>query len=210
MFLQAFDVAEKAYGPESRQVGVMADNIAGLFRSQRQFDKAEPFYQRAVHILEKTLGPDHPDTALALQNYAILLNEMGQHEKAEANIRRALGITERLYGPNHENVAAALNTLALQYIEQNRWPEALEAARRAAAISVDLARQGKRSGPTEGGQKSSSFRRLVQAAFNAGAADPALADEGFISAQRALETEAATRSPNWRQGSRPAIRRLPP
>jgi CHAT domain-containing protein/Tfp pilus assembly protein PilF len=190
-FLQAFDAAEKAYGPESRQVGVMADNIAGLFRSQRQLEKAEPFYQRAVLILEKSVGPDHPDTALALQNYAILLNEMGQHEKAEANIRRAFGITQRLYGPNHENVAAALNTLALQYIEQNRWSEALEATRRAAAIGVDLARQGKPTGPTEGGQKSSSFRRLVQAAFNAGAADPALADEGFISAQRALETEAA-------------------
>ncbi len=192
MFLQAFEINEKAYGPESSEVGIIADNLAGLYRSGGQFDKAEPFYQRAVQILEKTLGPDHPDTALALQNYAILLNEMGQHDKAEANIKRALGITERLYGPNHENVAAALNTLALQYIEQNRWPEALEASRRSAAISTDLARQGKQAGPTEGGQKASSFRRLVQAAFNASATDPALVNEGFISAQRALETEAAT------------------
>lgn len=190
-FLKAFEITEKAFGPESRQTGIIADNLAGLYRSQRQFDKAEPFYQRSVQILEKTLGPDHPDTALALQNYAILLDELGQHEKAEANIKRALAITERLYGPSHENVAAALNTLALQYIEQSRWPEALETSRRAAAISVNLARQGKRSGPTEGGQKASSFRRLVQAAFNAGATNPALANDGFISAQRALETEAA-------------------
>ena len=191
MFLKAFDTTEKAFGPESRQAGIVADNLAGLYRSQRQFDKAEPFYRRAVHILEKTLGPDHPDTALALQNYAILLDEMGQREKAEANIKRALAITERLYGPSHENLAAALNTLSLHYIEQNRWPEALEASRRATTISVDLARQGKRSGPTEGGQKASSFRRLIQAAFNARATDPALANEGFIAAQRALETEAA-------------------
>jgi CHAT domain-containing protein/tetratricopeptide (TPR) repeat protein len=191
MFLKALDITEKAFGPESRQAGIIADNLAGLYRSQRQFDKAEPFYQRAVQILERTLGPDHPDTALALQNYAILLDEMGEREKAEANIKRALAITERLYGPSHENLAAALNTLALHFIEQNRWAEALAASRRAAAISVDLARQGKRSGPTEDGQKGSSFRRLIQAAFNAGAADPALADEGFLAAQRALETEAA-------------------
>src|SRR5262249_15355445 len=103
----------------------------------------------------------------------------------------ALAITERLYGPSHENLAAALNTLALQYFEQNRWPEALEASRRAAAINIDLARQGKRSGPTEGGQKASSFRRLVPAAFDVGASDPALANESFIAAQRALETEAS-------------------
>lgn len=190
-FVQALEITDKTFGPGSRQAAIIVDNLAGLYRSQRQFDKAEPFYQRALRILEATVGPNHPDTALALQNYAILLDEMGQHDKAESNIKRALGITERLYGPSHENVAAALNTLVLLYIQQARWPEALAASRRAAAISVALARQGKRSGPTEGGQKASSFRRLVQAAYGDGVAAPALANESFIVAQRALQSEAA-------------------
>jgi CHAT domain-containing protein/tetratricopeptide (TPR) repeat protein len=191
-FLQALDVVDKAFGRESRQAGIMVDNLAGLYRAQRQFDKAEPYYLRAVEILEKTLGLDHPDTGLALQNYAILLNELGKHEAAEANIKRGLAITERLYGPGHESVAAALNTLVLQYIEQSRWPEALQAAQRAAAINIELARQGKPGGPTEGGQKASAFRRLVQAAYGKDASDPTLANEGFVAAQRALDSEAAS------------------
>ena len=190
-FLEALAIAEKAYGPDSRQTGVISDNLAGLYRSQGQFDKAEPFYLRAISIFRKTLGRDHPDSALALQNHAILLSETGRSEQAETSLQEALGINERLYGANHDTIAAALNTLVLHYIRQQRWPDALGPARRSAAISVQLADRGKVRAPSEGGQTASAFRRLVQVVYGAGASSSELMNEGYIAAQRALDTNAA-------------------
>ena len=190
-FLEALTIAEKAYGPDSRQVGVISDNLAGLYRSQRQFDKAEPLYLRAISIFRKTLGRDHPDSALALQNHAILLSETGRFEQAETGLQEALGINERLYGANHDTIAAALNTLVLHYIQQQRWPDALGPARRSAAISVQLSDRSKVRAPSEGGHTGSAFRRLVQVAYGAGASSSELMNEGYIAAQRALDTNAA-------------------
>ena len=190
-FLEALPIAEKAYGPDNRQVGVINDNLAGLYRSQRQFDKAEPFYLRAISIFQKTLGRDHPDSALALQNYAILLSDTGRSEQAEASLKEALGINERLYGANHDTIAAALNTLVLHYIRQQRWSDALDPARRSIAISTQLADRGKVRPPSEGGQTASAFRRLVQVAYGAGASSSELMNEGYVAAQRALDTNAS-------------------
>ena len=190
-FLEALTIAEKAYGPDSRQVGVISDNLAGLYRSQRQFDKAEPLYLRALSIFRSTLGRDHPDSALALQNHAILLSETGRSEPAETALHEALSINERLYGANHDTIAAALNTLVLHYIEQQRWPDALGPARRSAAISVLLADHGKVRAPSEAGHTGSALRRLVQVAYGTGTSNSELMNEGYIAAQRALDTSAA-------------------
>jgi Tetratricopeptide repeat len=35
--------------------------MASLYRDQRQYDKAEPLYDRARVIVETALGPEHPD-----------------------------------------------------------------------------------------------------------------------------------------------------
>jgi CHAT domain-containing protein/tetratricopeptide (TPR) repeat protein len=190
-FLEALSVAEKAYGQESREVGIICDNVAGLYRSQRDFSKADPFYTRALSIFQKTLGRDHPDTALALQNRAVLLSETGRSEEAERNLKEAIGINERLYGTTHNTIAAALNTLVLQYLQRERWADALEQARRAAAVSLALADRSSVLAPSEGGQRSSSFRRLVHAAYGAGPDNAQLMNEAYIAAQRALDTQAA-------------------
>jgi CHAT domain-containing protein/Tfp pilus assembly protein PilF len=190
-FLEALPIAEKAYGADSRQVGVISDNLAGLYRSQRQFEKAERLYLRAILIFEKALGRDHPDTALALQNHAILLSESGRPSEAETVLKEALAINERVYGPVHNTISAALNTLVLNYIERQRWADALDPARRSAAISVQLADRGNVHLRSEGGQRVSAFRRLVQAAYGAGPSSPELMNEGYIAAQRALDSRAA-------------------
>jgi CHAT domain-containing protein/tetratricopeptide (TPR) repeat protein len=190
-FLEALKIAEKAYGPESREVSTICDNLAGFYRSQRRFNEAEPFYTRALSIFQNVLGRDHPDTALALQNYAILLSETGRSAEAETNLKEALSINERLYGPAHSTIGAALNTLVLHYIHQNRWSDALAPARLAASISVQLADRTAVIAPSEGGQRSSAHRRLVQVVHGVGADNPDLMNEGFVSAQRALSTDAA-------------------
>ena len=129
--------------------------------------------------------------ALALQNYALLQKERGKLDKAEANLKGAIAIYERLYGPKHSAISPVLNTLVHQYIEQQRWPDALDAARRAATIAQEFNRLGNVQAASLEGQAGSSFRRLAQAAYSSDPSDPSLMNEGFVAAQRALETEAS-------------------
>ncbi len=115
----------------------------------------------------------------------------GKLDQAETNLKGAIAIYEGLYGPKHNAISGALNTLMRQYIQQQRWPDALLAARRSADIALELTRLGNLQAASLEGQAGSSFRRLAQAAYANGVADPSLMNEGFIAAQRALETEAS-------------------
>ena len=42
------------------------NNLAGLYRDQGHYAKAEPLYKRALAIRENTLRPEHPDLATSL------------------------------------------------------------------------------------------------------------------------------------------------
>lgn len=188
---EALAMAEQAFGGESRGVAIIADNLAGLHRVAGQLDKAGPLYERALAIFRKLQGDDHPDTALALQNRALLFAETGRHTEAERSLLEAIAINERLFGASHDSIAAALNSLVLLYIEQRRWSDALAPARLSASMTAEFSARGKTELPSEGGQRSSSFRRLVQVAHALGTDDPKLMDEAFLAAQRALNTDAA-------------------
>jgi hypothetical protein len=45
------------------------------------YDKALPFYQRALEIVEKKLGPKHPNTVTIKNNYNFLLSEMSEEDE---------------------------------------------------------------------------------------------------------------------------------
>jgi len=57
-------------------VATSFNNLAGLYRSQGQYDQAEPLYTEAVTILISQLGLDHPNTQTVLQNYWIFLQQV--------------------------------------------------------------------------------------------------------------------------------------
>ncbi len=188
---EALALAADAYGAESQTVAVIADNLAGIYLQAGDLAKAAPLYDRALTILRKVMGEDHPDTALALQNRALLLSETGKIAAAEQDLLAAIRINERLYGDTHDSIAAALSSLVLLRMEQGRWSDALAPARRAAGIAAAIAARGRTKPPSEDGQGVSAFRRLAQVAYAVGASDPALMDEAFLAAQRALATDAA-------------------
>jgi hypothetical protein len=51
---------------------VSLNNLAGLFHSLQNFDKALPMYRRAMKIKEKAFGVDHPDVASTINNIGII------------------------------------------------------------------------------------------------------------------------------------------
>jgi tetratricopeptide (TPR) repeat protein len=50
-------------------VAVSLNNLAEIYRTQSQYGKAKPLYQRALAIREKTLGSNHPTVMADRQNF---------------------------------------------------------------------------------------------------------------------------------------------
>ena len=65
------------------------NNRAVLYKSQKQYAKAEPLYRRALPIFEQALGPTHPKVATCRANYAQLLRQMKRTAEAVALEARA-------------------------------------------------------------------------------------------------------------------------
>jgi tetratricopeptide (TPR) repeat protein len=73
-------------------VATTLNNLAGLYRTQGEYAKAEPLYKRSLAIWEKALGPDHPDVATILENLAALYRDTKRYRKAEPLEQRAARI----------------------------------------------------------------------------------------------------------------------
>jgi tetratricopeptide (TPR) repeat protein len=73
---------EKLRGPDARNVGMTAYNLALAYDGAGRRAEAEPLMRRALTIAEKSVGPDSLRTADIVKSYARLLSEL--HRKAEA------------------------------------------------------------------------------------------------------------------------------
>ncbi|HJY84662.1 MAG TPA: CHAT domain-containing protein, partial [Candidatus Binatia bacterium] len=124
----------KSLGPAHPNVATTLNNLAELYREQREYGRAEPLFRQALTIWEKRLGPEHPTVATALNNLATLYREQGEYGRAEPLFQRALTIWQKSLGPAHPNVATALHNLATLYREQGEYGQAEPLFQRALAI----------------------------------------------------------------------------
>ena len=99
-------------------------NLAGLYRTQGKYAKAEPLYIRSLAIREGVLGKDHPDVATALSNLADLYRLQIRYAEAETLYERSLAITEKALGKEHPNVARILESFMAFFQAQGRYAEA--------------------------------------------------------------------------------------
>ena len=126
-------------GLSAKEKATTLNNLAGLYKSQGLYERAEPLYLRALAISE-ALGKNHPDVATILNGLAGLYQSQGLYERAVPFCLRALAINEAL-GKNHLHVATTLNNLAVLYESQGLYERAVPLCLRALAISE--AAQGK-------------------------------------------------------------------
>ena len=109
------ELCEKRFGPDHPETSDALCNLGEVYRSLRDYVRAEPLLKRALEIDEKALGLGHPDTAWALNNLGELYRATGDYAKAESLLKCALEIDEKTLGPDHPDTATALNNLAALY-----------------------------------------------------------------------------------------------
>jgi tetratricopeptide (TPR) repeat protein len=90
----ALEARERVLGPEHPSVAAALNNLAIVYYSKEELDKAESLYQRTLKIREKALGPDHPGVSELLTNMAALYAARSDSEQAIKTQSRASMIIE--------------------------------------------------------------------------------------------------------------------
>ena len=200
-------ISEKALGLNHPMVAVSLNNLASVYQARGRFSEAEPLLRRSLAIREKSLGPDHPSVGDSLNNLAELHRLQDRAAEAEALYRRALAIGEKTFGLEHPDLAVSLHNLALLYFQQGKWERAAESWRQSIGIIERREQRGEGADGESPGQaltgKSRSeavrsrnwFVGLVKAVHqlaSQGGAEAGSVSEGFVAAQQASASEAAS------------------
>ncbi len=106
-------------------------DAANYLYGQNQFQKATPYYVRALEIYRRLYRsyPEiyEPDVALTLNNLAALYKDTHRFSESESMHKEALEIRRRLSQSNPEayepDLASTLNNLALLYSDTHRFSE---------------------------------------------------------------------------------------
>lgn len=98
--------------------------LANLYLAEKQFEKAEPLFQRVLVIRERELGPDHFHTGTALNGLARFYTECGRYKEAESFYERALTTYEHSLGLEHPYVAVVLLRFGQLCFLQQRYTQA--------------------------------------------------------------------------------------
>ena len=112
-------------GSEKKNSARLFNNIAGVYHTQGNYEKALEYYEKALVIQEKVLGKEHPNTAATYNNIAVVYKKQGNYEKALEYYEKALVIKEKVLGEEHPSTATTYNNMAGVYDDQGRYEKAL-------------------------------------------------------------------------------------
>ncbi len=112
---QVLEIEKEVLGEKHPSYANSLNNLAGLYKSQRDYAKAEPLYRQALEINKQVLGEKHPDYANSLNNLAALYRFHGDYAKAEPLFRQVLEIEKEVLGEMHPSYATSLGNLAALY-----------------------------------------------------------------------------------------------
>jgi tetratricopeptide (TPR) repeat protein len=76
------ELGERVQGKDHPDVAVTVRNLGALYALQGRYDKAEPYYRRAISVLEKAWGTTNPQLFPILNDFVAVLR--ANHSYAEA------------------------------------------------------------------------------------------------------------------------------
>ncbi|MEO5881993.1 MAG: tetratricopeptide repeat protein [Caldimonas sp.] len=120
--------------PDGFGVTRLMQNLASVYTTGGQPERAVPLLVRALSIREKLLGTDHTDLAVVLLNLGDAYRLLGDFQQARTMMLRALAIREKGLEPNHPDIAWATSYLGRLYRELGDFPQALSYFERTLSI----------------------------------------------------------------------------
>jgi CHAT domain-containing protein/Tfp pilus assembly protein PilF len=145
-YVEAISVAQEVVAIRKRILGERhleyatgLGNLALMYRSVGDYERAEVLFQQALEIDRVALGDvAHPDYAIDLNNLASLYLVTGKYAQAEPLYREALDIRKQLFGEQHPAFAQSLNNLGGLYFEMGDYARAEPAFRQVLEIDKKI------------------------------------------------------------------------
>ncbi|KAJ6707379.1 TETRATRICOPEPTIDE REPEAT (TPR)-LIKE SUPERFAMILY PROTEIN [Salix viminalis] len=131
-FFSALQEAKVGFGEKDPHVASSCNNLAELFRVQKQFDKAEPLYWEAIKILEESFGPEDIRVGAALHNLGQFYLMQRKLDEADKCYERAVKV---LYLLGKEKDAEAIIQESIKILEENGMGDSLTCIRRLQFLS---------------------------------------------------------------------------
>jgi CHAT domain-containing protein/tetratricopeptide (TPR) repeat protein len=120
---------------QEKDLAVLLNNYALLFRDTGELARALELQQRALEIGRKAFGPDHTHVTSFAANLASIYRMMGRHEEALRMYERVLAARKATLGPEHPFVGTTLRQMGDVQLKMGRAREALVLLREALAVS---------------------------------------------------------------------------
>lgn len=120
-FQQALGIFEKAYGPDSVDVGNVSFNIASVLTSQGQYDGALPYLNRSHAVYAKLFGEESLKAVSVLCQEGVAYRTLKKYDQAEQPLKECANMRESSGGVENADLAEALYNLALVYIHQGKF-----------------------------------------------------------------------------------------
>lgn len=115
---------EESISPAGVQSAPVLNNLAGLYRMQKNFAGAEEMHKRALDIWRRNFGDEDLRTAKSLNNLALLYQDEGRFSEALRLQEQALSIREKKLHRSDPSLAVSLNNLAGLYRREHQFEKA--------------------------------------------------------------------------------------
>jgi tetratricopeptide (TPR) repeat protein len=109
--------------------------LGWIYSGLRQFDEAQPLFERLLEISEQRYSPNDLRVADAANSLASLHYMKGESREAEKLFRRVLSINEQVLGPDHPSVASNINDVAVTLDDEKDEQEKEALLRRSLSIT---------------------------------------------------------------------------
>ena len=128
---KALEAAKRGFGESDPHVASAYQNLAELYRLQKQYHLAGPLYDQALAILGDAYGPRDIRVAFALHNVAGYYFSQRDWDKASQYYEQALAVKVASVGPGHMETANTEFHLAEVRWAQKRYKEAIQLGQKA-------------------------------------------------------------------------------
>ncbi len=110
--------------------------IGITYHYQRDYAKAQEYYNKALEIQKETMEENHPDIASAYNNLAAIYDAQGEGAKALEYYDKAMEIWRTAFGENHPSIANVNNGIGIVYTNQGNFAKGLEYLQKALDIKI--------------------------------------------------------------------------
>jgi tetratricopeptide (TPR) repeat protein len=99
---------KRVFGDDHPNTLTSLNNLAGLFESKGEYDRALQMCEECLTKMKRVLGDDHPNTLQSLINLAGLFESKGEYDRALPMYEECLVKRKRVLGDDHPDTKATL------------------------------------------------------------------------------------------------------